>query len=885
VALISGEPGIGKTRLATHTALMCHGEGAAVLFGRCAEELGAPYGPWIEALSTYVDNAPVEVLEGHVERDGGELKRLVPALARRVVDTPEPRASDPETERYLLFAAVLGLLEEASRETPIVLVLDDLHWADVQSLAMLKHVVAGSAGSRLAMFGTFRDSELDRSHPLTDVLAELRRVEGVERMSLTGLEAADVVQIMEAAAGHRMDETGLALGREIATETDGNPFFVAELLRHLSESGVLAQRDDGRWELKGPLSELGMPQSVREVIGRRVERLGEKTRGVLTVAAVIGREFDVDLLERVAREDEEELLDVLDGAVESSLLVESASRPGRFAFAHALINHTLYEEHGATRRARLHLRIAEALEDICGSDPGPRLAELAHHWSAATASIDPSKAVDYSRRAAERALAELAPNEAVKWFAHALELDEQRPEKNDADRCDLLVGLGEAQRQAGEPEFRGTLLEAGRLAERLGDADRLAAAALANTRGYTSEIGLVDAEREAMLRRALDALPKEDPRQARLGSLLAMELHYGGTLDERKRLAEGAVEVARAANDPSLLARVQIERFFAVWCPGTATERRPLVEELEELADALPDPFITYWTGGLSFHVGLEAGEAERVAESHARMREVAESLGEPFAHWFVTWLNAARELFAARLDTAETLIEESVAFALEHGQGDAMIVYVAQLCALRREQGRMDELEDVLLQSIEDNPGVPAFGAALALAYTETGRDEQAAAMLETAAADEFGGFGMDVVWMTGMTLYGEVAAHLGATDAAATLSRLMGPFAGQIIWNGASIWGSVSSVLGRLSAVMGEHEQADSHFAAGEELLERLGAPLYLARTRLWWAESLLERGGDRSRASELLEQAVLGARENGSPPLEQRASELMASAAAST
>jgi class 3 adenylate cyclase/tetratricopeptide (TPR) repeat protein len=884
VALISGEPGIGKTRLATHTALQCHAEGAAVLFGRCAEDLGAPYGPWIEALSTYVENAPTEVLEPHVERHGGELTRLVPALARRLPDTPDPRGSDPETERYLLFGAVLGLLEEAAGMAPVVLVLDDLHWADVQSLALLRHVVTKTSGSRLAVLGTFRDSELDRQHPLTDVLAALRREEGVERVSLTGLGSDDVVAIMEAAAGHGMDDTGVALAQEIASETDGNPFFVAELLRHLSESGVLAQRADGRWELKGELAELGMPQSVREVIGRRVERLGEKTRGVLTVAAVIGREFDVDLLERVAREDEDELLDLLERAVESSLLVESAAQPGRFAFAHALINHTLYEEHGATRRARLHLRIAEALEELCGADPGPRLAELAHHWSAATASIDPSKAVDYSRRAAERALGELAPDEAVKWFSHALELEQQRPDGAEGERCDLLIGLGEAQRQTGEPEFRGTLLEAGRLAERLGDGERMAAAALANTRGYTSEIGLVDVDREAMLRRAMGALPEEDPRQGRLQSLLSMELHYGGTLEERRRLADRAVELARSANDPSLLAHVQIERFFAIWCPHTVAERRELVDELETLSQALGDPFVRYWTGGLSFHVGLEAGDAARVDRNHAAMKEVAQSLGEPFTHWFVTWLGAARDLWAGRLEAAESVIEESVAFALEHGQGDAMIIYVGQLTPLRREQGRMAEVEDVLRQSLEDNPGVPGFGAALALAYTETGRDEEAAAMLEAAAADGFESFGMDVVWLSAMTMYADVAAHLRATEAAATLESLLEPFAGLMAWNGAGVWGSVSSALGRLSAVLGRHEQADSRFAAGAEALERLGAPLFLGRTRLWWAESLLERN-ETARARELLEQAASAGRDFGSPPLERRAEELLADAQVSS
>jgi class 3 adenylate cyclase/tetratricopeptide (TPR) repeat protein len=887
LVLLSGEPGIGKTRLSTHTALTCHGEGAMVLFGRCSEELGAPYQPWIEALSHYVEHGPDDVLAGHVERRGGELTRLVPGLARRVESVPEPRGSDPETERYLLFGAVLGMLEDAAADGPVVLILDDLHWADAQSLALLRHVVAGSGGLRLLVLGTFRDSELDRHHPLTDALAALRREEGVERLSLTGLEAGDVVAIMEAAAGHDMDETGLALGREIATETDGNPFFVAELLRHLSESGVLAQRDDGRWELKGPLSEIGMPQSVREVVGRRVERLGDKTHGVLTVAAVIGREFDVELLERVAREDEEELLDLLEEAVESSLLVESGAHPGRFMFAHALINHTLYEEHGVTRRARLHLRIAEALEDICGSDdPGPRLAELAHHWSAATASIDPSKAMDYSRRAAERALEELAPDEALKWFSNALELEDQRADSDKGDRCDILIGLGQAQRQSGQAEYRDTLLEAARLARELDDGDRLARAALANSRGYTSEVGIVDDDRVAGLRAAVERVPAADPRSPRLRSLLGMELAYGGELDERRSLTDEALAAAREQGDPQTVASVLIDRFFAIWTTETAAERREVVDELAAMAESgrLEDPLARFWgLGSLACDVGLESGDLEGVERGQAHMREADEQLGEPFVHWCRTWFDGSIAIARGRLEEGDSLMEEAVAMALESGQGDAMTIYVAQLIALRREQGRMDELVDLLVQAVEDNPGLPAFAGALAYTYTEAGHEDEARALLEEGAAKGFRHIGLDVTWLSGQLMYAEVAGHLKEPGAAAAIAELLEPHAGLMCWNGGLYMGPVASYLGRLASVTRDDERAEAHFAAAVEALESFDAPLFLARTRMWWAESLLERGGEEARARELLEQAAAEARERGCPPVERRATELLAAAAA--
>ena len=319
VALISGEAGVGKTRLSTHLALAVHGEGATVLFGRCDEDLGVPYQPWIEALGYLVEQAAQPLLDAHVERFGGDIARLVPSLSDRVAELPSPRQSDPETERYLMYAAVTGLLEGAGEEEPLLIILDDLHWADAPTLSLLHHVVASGSSMRVMVVGTYRDSDLSREHPLTSLLADLRRERGVERVKLEGLGVEDVVALMEAAAGQEMDEVGHSLAEEITRETAGNPFFAGELLLHLTESGAIVQSDDGRWRLAGELSELGLPESVREVIGRRVERLGTDARTALSAAAVIGREFDLDLLLAVVDLSEDRLLDLLEEAVAASL--------------------------------------------------------------------------------------------------------------------------------------------------------------------------------------------------------------------------------------------------------------------------------------------------------------------------------------------------------------------------------------------------------------------------------------------------------------------------------------------------------------------------------------------------------------------------------------
>ena len=435
VVFLSGEPGIGKTRLAAHTALEAHSAGCTVCWGAASQDLGAPYGVWIQALAHYVEHAPDEVLRAHVEQHGGELARLVRrSLTRRVADVPAPQQADAETERYLLFEAVAALLDAGSSQCPLVMVLDDLHWADGQSLSLLRHVAVAVPRSALLVLGTYRESDLDRDHPLADLLADLHRVDGVERFELEGLEVNEIGAMMARAAGHELDPAGLELAHEIARETDGNPFFVAEMLRHLTESGAIVQGSDGRWELQSSVGDLGLPQSVREVICRRVERLGERVEQILTLAAVVGRTFDVELLAHLVEGDEDELLDTLEKATHASLLAESPQRVGRFSFAHALINHALYDALGVTRRVRLHGRVAAALEELCSEEAGERLvaalledsagsaagsaAMLAHHWREAG---DTDRAMDYQLMAAETAARRRADAEAVALYNEALD--------------------------------------------------------------------------------------------------------------------------------------------------------------------------------------------------------------------------------------------------------------------------------------------------------------------------------------------------------------------------------------------------------------------------------------------------------------------------------
>ena len=516
LALLAGEPGIGKTRLAIELAGAVRDSGGVVLAGRCDEDLGVPYQPFVEALRHYAFNAA----ERRLGRYGGDLTRLVPELADLVGGLPEPLRSDPETERYRLFDALVGWLSDVGSVAPVLLVLDDLHWAAKPTLLLLRHVLRSAEPLRLLVVGTYRDSEVGRGHPLSDLLAELRRDGEVERLAVSGLDAAGVTAFIESAAGHSLDdEDGQELPRLVWRETEGHPFFVAEVLRHLSESRAIEQQD-GRWVLRTDLGELRIPEGVRDVVGRRLSLLAESTNRLLAIAAVVGLEFDPAVVEQAGGVGEDELLAALEDATGARLLVEV---PGpRYRFSHALVRATLYDELTGARRVALHRRVAQAIESVHGRALDDHLPALAHHWARASApAADTERAIDYATRAGDRALTQLAPDEAVVYYRQALELlDVADPAGG--QRLRLLIALGEAQRQAGDAAHRETLLAACSLAVERGDTGALARAALANTRAiFSSTVGEVDDDRVASLEAALQST-RDDATRARLLAALGL---------------------------------------------------------------------------------------------------------------------------------------------------------------------------------------------------------------------------------------------------------------------------------------------------------------------------------------------------------------------------
>jgi class 3 adenylate cyclase/tetratricopeptide (TPR) repeat protein len=853
-ALLSGEPGMGKTRLATHFAHEVHADGFTVLYGRCDDDLGILYQPWVQGLSHLVDEAPDSVLDGHVGRVGSDLARLIPSLRDRLPDLPSPRESDQETERYLMYAAVADLLQEAGAQEPLLLILDDLHWADAPTLSLLRHVVGAGSSMNVMVVGTFRDSELSGDHPLTSLLAALHREQGIQRIELSGLDPEDVQALMEAAAGQELDQDGRTLAAEITRETAGNPFFTEEMLRHLTESGAIAQGEDGRWRLAGSLVDLGLPQSVREVIGERVERLGADAHTALGAAAVIGRDFDLDLLLTLVELPQMQLLDLLDTAVTASLLRESSERAGRFTFTHALVEHTLYEDLGRTRRTLLHRRIAEELEKRHGPDPGPRVGELAGHWAAAA---DTAKAIKYARLAADRALEQLAPHEAVRWYRQALDLQGQTENADRAERCELLIGLGEAERQVGDPASRQTLLDAAALAQELDDTDRLGRAVLANSRGLPSRHGGVDSERVQMLEATVEVLSEDDPRRAPVFALLAVELLYRpGALQRRQALARQAIEIARAGGDQTTLAHTIHYAIGAIWAPNTLNERKALGAELLELAQGLDDPLLSFMAAFREQLIAFCSADRPQLESALTTMRALAVSVPEPSLQVQRLFAEAIRAIVDGDLGAAETWVSKAFETGTASGQPDAPLMFGLQLANVRYFQGRLGELVEPIVQVAGQPDSLSGYRVQAAIALIENGRIDEAR---ELVLAEDFQSVPWDSIWAMVMLAWADACSRLGLIDRASELYELLQPFPGQMA-AASLMYGATDWALGILATMLGRHEQAENHFAGAAELDERLGAPLLLARTRAGWARTLVARGrpADIERAEQMLGQA---------------------------
>jgi tetratricopeptide (TPR) repeat protein len=826
------------------------------------------YQPILEALRHWALNAPLGDLRTPAREYGSELARLIPELRRRAPDLPPPAMDEPETERYRLFEAVVGLLTEVSRSAPVLLVLDDLQWADQPTLLLLRHLARATSPARLLILGAYRASEA-RGYMFTTALAELQRDRLAAQLDIRGLSEADTAELVRLRAG---ETPSRSLAHALYEETEGNPLFVEEIIRHLVEAGVHAA-SAGASELQ----RVGLPEGVTQVIGWRLGRLEQSAIELLRVAAVIGRDVDAALLERVVVLGEDEFLSALEEVLAAGLVVESDEKPGNYRFSHALIRESIYEGMSVPRRTRLHKRVGEAIEAAQGRRRARYLPELAYHFTRAADSEDAEKAITYALRAAEQATSMLAHEEAAEHYARALDVQGRFAPEATRRRCELLLALGEARVRGGErAQASWAFREAAALAEQFGDGSALARAAVGASRRYVQPPGVIDTELIAMVERALELQPGRTLMRVRLLACLCGAIYYSPDRDRMDALSQEATEIATELGDPEAGAYARSARRRVLWDAPHLQDRLEASTEMLTLARQIGNLELQLQAHAWLVVDLLERGDLDAVDAQMEAFADGAARLRQTLFEWTSIVWRSMRALLAGSLGQADRLASEALAAGAPAEAVTASQYHAIQLLAIRRDQGRIGELEPAARQLVRDNPARPAWRAALANLLCEEGRLSEAREEFERLAAHDFDDVPKDLDWMIAMTLMSDVCADLGDAERAALLYAKLEPYAevNVVIGLAAVCLGSTASFLGKLAATMGRAERASEDFERALLANARLKAPICLARTQVDYARAL----GGGPRARELLAAAGDTAAELGSGSISRKVSALL-------
>jgi class 3 adenylate cyclase/tetratricopeptide (TPR) repeat protein len=828
VALVAGEPGIGKTRLVRELVAEVAAGPGLVLAGRCSDELVVPLEPFAEAFRHAVATWPADA---SAALTAPEIEPLLRPSGQR--------DGLPDTERHRLFAAVTETLVAVSARSPLVLVLDDLHWADESSLRLLHHLVR-SATCRLLVVGTYRDTEVARGHPLASLLADLRREPSVARLALRGLAQGDVRRLLAGDGRPSGDEAKLA--DRITAETEGNPFFVGEILRHLVEQGHLTEVKEGdgagsRLRLATMPDRIDVPEGIREVVGRRLTRLSQTANEALAVASVIGRQFPARLLADLADLTLDGALDVVDEAMQARL-VQAGDGPATFAFSHALIRETLLGEVSAVRRMRLHLRIGEAM-----AASGAPIAEVAHHLVESGAIGDQRTMAEAALAAAEDARFRLAAFEdAASIAGRALAVLEASHHED--LRCDLLTVRGDSQIGGGDYGGIETLREAAELAVRLADPARIARAVT-----YALRAGVPKPQTAPFVEASLEALrlfgDEPSPVRTRLRTVLALSGETDGD-DDRDTLTREVLDEARAADDDEAVLYATLARADLELALGNGPAAEALLDEgVARIGPGLTEAELPF--GSRYFELALLIGDRDRAEIELQRI--------ESNRHLFNTssWTDRLPRAGFALLDGHLAEAAELAAAEFDSRMGALQAAAILGIVALEQDQAATML---PVLEAEAAKTGLAAWRAGVALFLLEAGRADEARRWT-TGVLDQLGA---ELGSATGLAIVAEVAGQLEDPDLARGTAAALDHLGGRTLTSGVLCFGATDRYRGLCAAAAGDLDRAIELLDRGRATNLEVPAPLYAGHAAVDLATLLRRRDqpGDAERADELLDEA---------------------------
>jgi tetratricopeptide (TPR) repeat protein len=749
----------------------------------------------------------------------------------------------------------------------VLLVLDDLHWADRPSLQLLRHLIRSPLAARLRILGVYRLGE-PLPAALQSAITELGRDGLLRTLELTGLPESDAIELVRLRAGSTLPR---GLMHALYRATEGNPLFLQQMIRHLADSGISPERASA-----AELARAGLPEDVRGLISRRLARLSPDCIELLRAAAVIGRDFDTMLLEAVLPFDEDRFAMALEEALAAGLIAEWTSHTigythmGGYAFAHTLIRETLYAGMSSHRARRLHHRVGLELERREGPE---RVAALALHFTSAGDRADAHRAVDYALRAGSQATAMLANEEAAEHYARALEVLERSAPDALGRRLALLLELGEAHVRAGERQAAwDAFVRAAELAERLGDAEALTRAAVGASWRYTQPPGIVDEELIGLLDRAVAATEGQaSVTRVRLLGRLCGAIYYSSRRGEMEALSREATELAVRLDDAQATALAAAARRRASWGPGDLDGRLADSTETLQAAGRAGNGELML-TGNAWLVVDLlERGDRVGVDAQIEAFEAGASRLRQPLFSWQAAIWRTMVALIEGQVSDAERLAHEALSIGVREDATTASQYFGAQLMALRREQLRFGELEPAARGFVDANPDRLVWRVALTMLLCDGGRHDEAREMLEPVTEASLRALTRDLDWLPTLTLLAEAAAVLSDRPRARLLYELLEPHAGRVVVVGAGAVcrGALDGYLGVLARTFGDGERAVAHLDAAIGQDRALRAPLLLAEAQAEYADAL----GPGEHARSLLREAGRAAAQLDVPRLERR------------
>ena len=860
--LVSGEAGIGKSRLLDAFRVRAATAGARVLSGRCWEAGGAPaYWPWVQALRTYVADCDPAILRADPSASA-TLSTILPELRDRCPDLPPTPDLAGDAGRFQLFDATARLLRRAGGASPLVVTLDDLHVADAPSMLLLKFVAGELEASPIVLVGAYRAVEISRDEALAPALTSLWHDPDSVQIPLSGLAADEVSRLVESLTGVRPADHAVAVLHDSA---DGNPIFVTEMTRLLTARGETLS-DHRSVDGQAPV-----PSGVREVIRQRLRGLPESSADLLTIAALLGREFDLDALAAVVDQPVHQVLDRLHPVTSAGVLGQVPGDARRLRFSHALLRDALDEDLSPGERMRLHRRIGETLELLYTDRVDPHLSELAHHFANSDSSDGDSRAIKYAHRAGDRAGSLLAFEEAARLYTAALRAVEATRHADAPLRAELLLAMGDAWARAGEQEeAKRAFLEAAAVGRAAGSTETVARAALGFGGRFLWARAASDGRLVPILEDAVDMLGQDDsPLRVQVLARLATAVRAEAPTDRREETIAEAVASARRIGDPALIAYALDARVSARWSADTLEECRADADEVIALAKASGDPEREFGGREHAMECAWTAGDMQSARSHIGAMATLAEALRQPAQQWMLTQTRAQLATYDGRFDDAAALIERAHEIGIRSLPWNATATHRLQTFVLAGLQARLAAFEPTARLAVTEYPDYPIFACLLAHLTARLRHDDEARAALDVLAARDFDAVGHDETRLGSMTLLGEAAATIGDAEHAAAIYEELRPHAALVaVWPPEAHFDSISRVLGQLAGTLERWDDSERHFAAALEQNARIGARPWLPITAHDHAVVLNARGRreDRPRALALLARSITGYRELG-------------------